>query len=278
MNDVRKTQYFLTGKSGTIGKYMSSYGHATHFDITKESEVVKWFQSQDVKNRLFLHLAAIVGESKVSQDLEYAKKVNVEGAVSVAKMALESEMRGFVFVSTSHVYKPKSEKISEDAEIEPQNHYANLKREAEEKIVEIFKNSSTELIILRVFSVLDFYTDEFTLGGRVTKAIERSQKITIANSLDKRDFLTPKSVAQAIEFCIEENLEGGIYNLCSGQSQTVRDAVQRMLVKASLSKDWLNFDENYSISPAVCGSNSKVINALPGLKPLLKWQLSEFRG
>ncbi len=276
MREDKKMRYFLTGKSGTIGKYLSNEGHPARFDITKESEVAKWFQNRHLKNRSFLHLAAIVGESRVSKNFEYAKKVNVEGAALVAKMALQSEVSQFVFVSTSHVYKPISEKMSEEAEVEPQNSYASLKREAEEKVIEIFKNNSSQLTILRIFSVLDYYADDFTLGGRVTKAIQNKERIKIVNSSDQRDFLTPRRVAEVIELCISKHLEGGIYNLCTGQPMSVKEAVQKMLVNASLPLDWFSFDEKVSAAPFVCGSNSKILNVLPEIESILRWDLSEF--
>jgi nucleoside-diphosphate-sugar epimerase len=276
MLEDKKNEYFLTGKSGTIGKHFSSHGQATNFDITNQREVLKWFQEHDAGDKSFIHLAAIVGDSKVKENFENSKKVNVEGAESVAKIALDSGVDQFFFISTSHVYRPQNERIKEESEIQPQNDYAKLKREAEERIIEVFKGSSSKLVILRVFSVLDFYTSDFTLGGKVTHAIQDRKQFHIESALDERDFLTPKHVAQAIEFLISNRIPGGIYNLCSGVSKTVKEAVQEMLIKATFPVDWAKFDDSYSNAPKVCGSNFKLLKLMPELKPLLRWELSEY--
>lgn len=268
---------FLTGKSGTIGKHFRKHADSTFFDVADRNDAEKWFKGRDLLGATFLHLAALVGESQVNINLERAAEINVVGTINVAKLALQQGVKRFMFASTSHIYKPSVSAIGEEYEKFPQNTYAQMKFEAENALIDIFKDDSDKLVIFRIFSILDFGTPGYTLGGKVTDAIKSRERIQIKCALDRRDFLTPKSVSNAIEYCIQRNLAGGIYNVCSGEPRTVKEAVQQMLVLANLSVDWLEFEDKHSNFPEVFGDNSKVIKAAPGIESLLKWELTPFQ-
>lgn len=267
-------RFFLTGKSGTIGRYFHNCVDSSYFDVTNRIIAEKWFKERDMLGSTFLHLAAVVGESQVKADLKQAKKINIDGTINVAKLALEQGVKRFMFASTSHIYKPTARDISEDHERFPQSTYAQTKYEAENALLDIFKDSVDKLVIFRIFSILDFGTSHYTLGGKVTEAIKKQEKISIDCSLDCRDFLTPRSVAHAIQMCIHSNIEGGIYNICSGELRTVKKAVLQMLTTAKLPLDSFAFDDKNSNSPVILGNNSKIVKAIPGIESSLKWELT----
>ena len=273
MSENSLEKLFLTGKSGTIGKHFRKHSDSTFFDVTDTNDAEKWFKDRDVVGATFLHLAALVGESQVSSDLKRATEVNFTGSINVAKLALQHGVKRFMFASTSHIYKPSASAIGEEHEKVPQNIYAQMKFEAENALLEIFKNDFDKLVIFRIFSILDFGTPGYTLGGKVTDAINNQRKILIKCALDRRDFLTPRNVSNAIEYCIHSNLAGGIYNICSGEPRTVKEAVEQMLVSANLPLNFFEFESKHSNSPEIFGNNSKIVKAAPGIESLLKWKL-----
>jgi nucleoside-diphosphate-sugar epimerase len=270
-NSLKKL--FLTGKSGTIGKHFRKHSDSTFFDVTDRNDAEKWFKERNLLGATFLHLAALVGESQVSSDLKRATEVNVTGTINVAKLALQQGVERFLFASTSHIYKPSSSAIGEEYEKFPQNTYAKMKYEAENALLQIFKDDLDKLVIFRIFSILDFGTAGYTLGGKVTEAINNQKKILIKCALDRRDFLTPRNVSNAIEYGIQRDLAGGIYNICSGEPRTVKEAVEQMLVTANLPLNFFEFENKHSNSPEIFGNNSKIIKAAPGIESLLKWKL-----
>jgi len=274
MSENNLGKLFLTGKSGTIGKHFLKHSDSTFFDVTNRNDAEKWFKERDLLGATFLHLAAIVGESQVSLDLERAKQVNVTGSINVAKLALQQGVKHFFFASTSHIYKPSASAIGEEHEKSPQNNYAQTKFEAENALLEIFKDDADKLVILRIFSILDYGTAGHTLGGKVTEGIKNQRKILINCALDRRDFLTPRTVSSAIKYCIQSNLAGGIYNICSGEPRTVKEAVEQMLVTANIKPNFFEFESKHSHSPEILGNNSKIINVVPGIESLLKWELT----
>ena len=274
MSEINVGKLFLTGKSGTIGKNFLRHSDSTFFDVTDRNAAEKWFKERDLLNATFLHLAAIVGESQVRSDLKRARDVNVTGTINVAKLALQHGVKRFMFASTSHIYKPSASAIDEEHEKLPQNTYSQMKFEAENELLEIFKDDFDKLVIFRIFSILDFGTADYTLGGEVTKGIKNKRNITIKCALDRRDFLSPRTVSNAIKYCIHSNLVGGFYNICSGEPRTVKEAVEQMLVTANLPLNFFEFENRNSNSPEIFGNNSKIIKAVPGIESLLKWELS----
>ena len=274
MSENSLKKLFLTGKSGTIGKHFRKHSDSTFFDVTDRNDAEKWFKERNLLGATFLHLAALVGESQVSSDLKRATEVNFTGSINVAKLALQHGVKRFMFASTSHIYKPSASAIGEEHEKVPQNIYAQMKFEAENALLEIFKNDFDKLVIFRIFSILDFGTSSYTLGGKVTEAIKNQRKNLIKCALDRRDFLTPRSVSNALEFCIHNNVAGGIYNICSGEPRTVKEAVEQMLVTANLPLNYFEFENRHSDIPEIFGNNSKILKAAPGIESLLKWELS----
>ena len=273
MSENSLKKLFLTGKSGTIGKHFRKHSDSTFFDVTDRNDAEKWFKERNLLGATFLHLAALVGESQVSSDLKRATEVNVTGTINVAKLALQQGVERFLFASTSHIYKPSSSAIGEEYEKFPQNTYAKMKYEAENALLQIFKDDLDKLVIFRIFSILDFGTAGYTLGGKVTEAINNQKKTLIKCALDRRDFLTPRNVSNAIEYGIQRDLAGGIYNICSGEPRTVKEAVEQMLVTANLPLNFFEFENKHSNSPEIFGDNSKIIKAAPGIESLLKWKL-----
>ena len=164
MSENSLKKLFLTGKSGTIGKHFRKHSDSTFFDVTDRNDAEKWFKERNLLGATFLHLAALVGESQVSLDLKRATEVNVTGTINVAKLALQQGVERFLFASTSHIYKPSSSAIGEEYEKVPQNIYAQTKFEAENALLEIFKDDLDKLVIFRIFSILDFGTPGYNLG------------------------------------------------------------------------------------------------------------------
>ena len=269
-------RFFLTGKTGTIGRFMSKNSLSANFELSDYQEIDKWCEQTELENEAVVHLAAIVGESQVISNPELARKVNVLGAIHFAQAALDRGVKKFVFASTAHIYEPSPGALSENCNKKPQSLYAEMKNEAEEAILEIYKSSLDKAVILRIFSVLDFGTKPYTLGGLITQAIKNRERIQINNALDQRDFLTPKSIAQTIEKCLESEIAGGIYNICSGRPRTVKEVAGEMLVKAGLPENWFQYEQENSRVPILYGDSSKIKNAVPGLEQLLRLNLSDF--
>lgn len=251
---------FLTGGSGTIGKNFPESVIRLNIDLEQN----KGLEVPEIKKCRFnfIHAAAIVGNLAVSSNLKKAYKINVESTKILAELCLSSDLNKFLYVSTSHVYKRNSEFIDENSDIEPTSAYSDQKRMAEIELTEIFRNIPEKLLILRVFSILDWDMPEYSLGGAVRKLI--SEKINLINYGDDiRDFMTPFIAAKTISELILNTNADGILNVCTSKPRKVSDAVGEMLVQAGKSHLTNQIIANKSSNPIMVGSNKKLLNYLP---------------
>lgn len=266
---------FATGISGTIGRHLADNVTALDFDLSSNRGIRDWFSlnGKKLRGEKFLHLAGQVGPSLVSDNPELSNRVNVEATAELAHYFLESKGQKFIFISTSHVYNSQVSPIKESDAISPQNLYGEQKYRAEEKLRKLFEGCPERLLILRVFSILDFDAKPLTLGGLVFRSIENNNSVSISNSNDIRDFLTPRSVARALLICSRESNLDGTFNLSSGIGMTVRQAVSRMFDMASKYYGKVEFIDT-SMPTVLIGDNSKIKSKVSDLDRVLIWQPS----
>lgn len=265
---------FATGTTGTIGKHLTQRVVSLTIDLAASDFQLETssFEASDS----FLHLAGIVGPEKVEDDLELSHQVNVAAVSHLGKQFLESRGGKFVYVSTSHVYGLSNDPILETHSIAPRNSYAQQKREAEVALMDIFSREPERLCILRVFSVLDWDVAPFTLGGGIAKLRDANSSYVLNNCDDIRDFLTPKTIANALVDICENATLSGVANLCSGEGLTVGQAAREMLGPEATSRALDRMKSGRSNCPVLVGENTKIRRALPNLD--LRWTPSTDKG
>jgi nucleoside-diphosphate-sugar epimerase len=251
--------------TGTIGRHLSSHVIELKCDLTSLPKDIS-----EVRKSTLVHLASRVGSMEVDRDPKAAHQINVEGTLQLAKLAIKSNCDRFIFISTSHVYKPHHLRIKETDVIEPLNRYAEQKYQAEIMLQEMFsQQTKSNLIILRIFSVIGKDSKPFTLGGAVKRILAEEQKVYIPNASDVRDFMTPQTVAHAIETVARNNrVNEKILNICSGVGTTVRDAALNLAFQHEGELREEHFIEGNSAVPVMIG-DPFLLNRHIRIKPLL---------
>lgn len=250
----------ITGHTGTIGRHFPKTYKKSSLDLLSVSSTMG--NKSDYLDATVIHMAGIVGPKSVSRDLEISERVNFTNTLEFAERALEFGISKFIFTSTSHVYKRTNELLREDDLIEPQNYYAEQKIRAENALRELFLDSSAELTITRIFSVLDWDCKEFTLGGLFRKMADGDKKIVINNGDDTRDFLTPKTISSLLQELANKTNSSGIWNMSSGNAVSVREAANIMLGALIGEKLAELIQPGLSDSPYIVGDNLKLRNLL----------------
>jgi nucleoside-diphosphate-sugar epimerase len=259
---------YSTGNTGTIGRHLPSNVEPIKVDLASRQENFESIIFE--KNSHLLHLAGVVGPSEVLKDVGYARSVNVLGTKFLAQEFLKKSKGVFYFVSTSHVYAPSNDLISETSALAPANVYAEQKREAEVMLQNVFSLEAHRLCIIRLFSVLDWEVPAYTLGGAIRR-LTNSEDI-LSNSSDVRDFLTPKTIALAIYEIALAGTQFEIVNLCTGVGLSVGAAAKKMLSESGFTVQEYRFSWEQGANPYVVGDNSRLISRHPNLK--LSWQPS----
>lgn len=264
---------FCTGGTGTIGKHFGK--RVVNLSLDLQVNIQNYFNENINSGQLFIHAAGIVGDKAVKSNLELSRKVNVESTSRLARACLRNNYSKFIFLSTSHVYAKSLDSINENYNITSRGIYSMQKIEAENNLLEIFKEYPEKLCIVRIFSLLDWGMANFTLGGGVEKLITTNSEFVIKNGDDIRDFLTPKSVANTIiEIALCDSLYG-IVNLSSGVGISVKHAISRMLREGQLKIPKKRIYPGTSDFPKIIGDNSKLKSKLPNLD--LSWKPSVYK-
>lgn len=245
-----------TGLSGTIGRKMDKSFEPAQV-ILGTTKLRNHIQKQKAPVVL-VHLAGIVGESKVKEDLAHSEKINVDETFLLAREVIEDFNGKFIHISSSHIYGPSNSIVNEEFSYNPQSHYAAQKVLAEQKLIEYFGKDNHQLVILRVFSVLGWEVDDFTLGGLVRRVMAGSKEI-ISFGDDVRDFMTPTSIAEAISNIAKFDDISGIYNLSTGVGIKVSDAVRSMFEVMKIQEQYGQLTPGNSLVPYLVGDNQKLL-------------------
>ena len=266
------TKLYSTGSTGTIGKHLPVDVYPIELDLSSNKEKFEEINFETQSN--LLHLAGVVGSSEILKNIDYARSVNIQGTEFLAHEFLKKSVGIFYYISTSHVYAPSPDIISESSPLAPSNIYAEQKLEAEELLQAIFKSNKERLCIIRIFSVLDWDVAPFTLGGAIRNLAENDPGFTLNNSSDIRDFLAPKAIASALYEVSSQDTSLGTVNLCSGRGTSVGEAARRMLSESGFEIDEAKFEWKQSANSFVVGDNSRLLSEHPTLN--LTWQPSTY--
>lgn len=244
-----------TGHTGTIGRYLPATVIKPNWDLLLP-ESIKFPKNLDFD---LIHLAGVVGESNVTNDTVLSTRINIDATRDLGKKFLEFSNGRFIYISSSHVYGRVDTCISEEAVCNPRSEYAVQKLKAENELMSIFKNTPTRLLILRVFSILDWNMPPGTLGHTIEKVLDGTIN-TLRNASDIRDFLTPKTVADTIYKIVKNYQCHGIINICSGKGISIRDAVDKFFLVSGITPRSLVLINEESKTPSTVGSNSKLLS------------------
>ena len=248
---------YATGLTGTIGSFLPDSVKPINIDLSSNAD--EFAKLKFKKSDIIIHLGAVVGNRLVEENYDYAYKVNVRGTRLLAEVALTQEIAKFFYISSSHVYKSKTTNLLEYDDLEASTPYAMNKLDAERQLENIFRQQRSKLVILRVFSILDWGMPSFTLGGALEQALQ-DKEVLISNGDDIRDFLTPKLVAKILYNLTFIKDLPQVINICSGIGTSVALVAEIML------KNMNNFS-NVIISPGVSEKpiiigNNKILRKL----------------
>lgn len=160
----------VTGANGFLGsnltQYLSEKGCTGVAFARKEMECPNGFHYQkmsrldkDIKIQdqlspgdVLVHCAGISASPDASAEtVEFFNQVNVESTIAIAEQSIEAQLKSFVFISSLKVNGEASQGRGFQAKDtpNPSDIYAKSKTKAEEKLLELFQGTKTQLIIIR---------------------------------------------------------------------------------------------------------------------------------
>ena len=192
---------------------------------------------REVNPERIYHLAGIttVGFSWTDPRLTY--EVNVIGAQNLfnAAMNLPAPPR-ILNVSTSQVYAPASDILSEDSPVRPSNPYAASKAMAELLVFQYPERAGGGIITARPFNHTGCeQLSSFVLPSIAKQFAEiesgmRPPRIRLGNIAVRRDFTDVRDVVRAYCMLLDNGKTSEVYNVCSGIPVLLSEIVQMFQV------------------------------------------------
>ncbi|GHN02872.1 UDP-glucose 4-epimerase [Cytophagales bacterium WSM2-2] len=176
-----------------------------------------------------IHLAAL-NEIDSVKFPEQAIEVNVNQTRQILENAIRNGVQRIIYFSTIHVYgKSLSGEITEQTLTLPTHPYAITHRAAEDYIMSAHYAGKIQGIVVRMsnsfgpplFPVVNRWT--LLVNDICRQAVTFKQIKLISNGCQFRDFITLTDVIDAIVFLVGHASAGGILNLSSGKSVTVKE-------------------------------------------------------
>lgn len=211
----------ITGQNGFIGKALfnslQQQKHQVRGTVRNKQKIQKTQKNKDIlvvgnigpttdwraalaDIEVVIHLAnrAHVLNEKVADPLAIFREVNVAGTIQLAKQAIESGVKRFIFVSSIKVNGEQTSKhpFTVNDKPNPQDPYAISKLEAENALREIAKSSSMEVVIIRPPLVYG----QGVKGNfeRLTRLIKTGIPLPFASISNKRSLISLENLVQIL--------------------------------------------------------------------------------
>ena len=212
----------ITGQNGFIGKalfdLLKQQGHQVRGTVRNENKIEEgldiiavgdissttdWSTAlKDIETVIHLANRAHVLNDQVSDPLTIFREVNVAGTIHLAKQALESGVKRFIFVSSIKVNGENTHTHPFTAEDKPnpQDPYAISKLEAENALREISAQSTMEIVIIRPPLVYG----QGVKGNfkRLSRLVELGIPLPFASIKNKRSLISLENLVQLLSKAI----------------------------------------------------------------------------
>jgi nucleoside-diphosphate-sugar epimerase len=174
--------------------------------------------------KFVFHLAA-VGVNDPFIDEETALGVNTQGTVNVLRAAQRAEhndIRRIIVTGTSYEYGPAGE-------LDPGNVYAASKVAAWAFCRMYYRAHGTPVVVARPFNAYGPGQNQRALIPSAIRAALNGEDFPITAGEQRRDFIFVRDVIDGLlEVATAQGIEGKSLDLGTGQTTSVRDAVERV--------------------------------------------------
>ena len=198
------SKILITGANGYLGSsFVNQYKNKYKFEkfslLSQKLEDIN-FDSVDI----VLHYAALVHQ-KVEYSYEKYHEINVEYPVKLAKLAKQSGVKQFVFISTIAVYGEEKEKLDEKTVYNPITPYGKSKLEAEK---ELLKLNDDSFIVSIIRPPMVYGKNAPGNIDSLIKLVKKVPIIPLGKILNKRSFISIQNLCHMIDEIITQQKVG----------------------------------------------------------------------
>jgi len=226
LKKVSKKIVGITGAKGALGKYLvNRYKKKLKFKIynnkiESNKNLVSWIsKNKDIE--IFLHFAAVVPVKQTSSSKKKTYLINSQSSINIIKKLNNANLKRlkyFLFSSSSHVYKPSFNKLSEKSKRIPATTYGRSKKRVEDFISRYKKNANFKIGIARIFNFYSSLHKEGFFIHDIKNKLEKNNKKLVLNKINTfRDYINMDQLCDILYFMINKEIDKPL-NVGSGNS------------------------------------------------------------
>jgi nucleoside-diphosphate-sugar epimerase len=192
---MTKTRALVTGSEGNIGKPLVKHLRSLGYEVLETDVRPAWRENYlmaDIRNvsdlmpafdwkpEVVFHLGAMVSRVTCEQAASLAIDVNLTGTQNILDMTKRAGAR-LVYFSTSEVYGPSLEIMSETAQPKPNNRYGMSKLISESLVEYEVEQYGLKAVTLRPFMM---YDEEEDLGDHRSAMIRFATNLALGKPIE----------------------------------------------------------------------------------------------
>ncbi len=182
------------------------------------------------------HLAGVECDLSSIHNPEIFFNINVQGTIKVLQASLQSNLKAFVYASSSSIYGNARTPTLEKDMTSPKSPSALSKQMAEQSVFHWGELYQFKTVCLRIFDAYGprsisnlFPGNEFSQF--MTHKFNGTKAYILGPEDQQRDFIFCTDVANAFLTAAEEAPDGALYNIGSGKSNTLYDLCSLLKIK-----------------------------------------------
>ena len=174
----------------------------------------------------FVHLANLVYVPASYEDPEKYYRVNYLTTLNALEICRKFKAR--LIYASSYIYgQPQYLPVDESHPICPFNPYAQTKVICEKMCEGYNRDFGVKISILRPFNLYGVGQKGMLLIPEIIGQLkEGKETIQLKAASPRRDYVNIEDVAKAFVACIDDNVDYGVYNVCSGESISVKEITE----------------------------------------------------
>ncbi|MCE2517886.1 MAG: SDR family oxidoreductase [Alphaproteobacteria bacterium] len=221
----------VIGGHGSLGKHLPAQPGLIVSDLRLEAsadELTAAFTQGNIST--VINFAAMTDPAICEANPQLTYAINADAVEKLYQAASNAGCRKFVQVSTSHVYGVSSELkyFATDDPCHPRSVYGKSKRQAEERLLKLAEDSTTEMSIVRIFSVVSTQLREGFLYKNLINRAKSKDYSSIQGLNSVRDFIHAKDAVAIVMKAAETPNCPVIINACSGKGTSIRSLVEQV--------------------------------------------------
>lgn len=222
----------VAGSEGFVGRYvcaqLEEQGHQiVKIDISQgidlsDRKIVDNIEPLDC----FIHLANLVYVPASYEDPEKFYRINYITTLNALEICRKYNAR--LIYASSYIYgSPQYLPVDESHPICPFNPYAQTKAICEKLCEGYHRDFKVKISLLRPFNIYGVGQKGLLLIPEIIGQLKNGkEKILLKAASPRRDYVNVIDVASAFVACVHDPSDFGVYNVCSGESVSVREITE----------------------------------------------------